>query len=83
MDQDYVEVDPNDYARRVDITRKAIDQYSQVLASAKSEKLRKKAKSRIEEAKVIIEAIEAEKEAAAAEAEAAATEAAEAEATAQ
>ena len=75
LDQDYVEVDPNDYGRRVDMTRKAIDQYNQVLASAKSKKLRKKAKSRIEEAKVIIEAIEAEKEAAAAEAEATAAEA--------
>ena len=75
LDQDYVEVDPNNYSQRLEITRKAIEQYNQVLASAKDEKLRKKAKSRIEEANVIIEAIEAEKEAAAAEAEAAAQEA--------
>ena len=75
LDQDYVEIDPNDYTRRVEVTQKAIAQYQQVLNSARSEKLRKKAQLRIEEAKIIIEAVEAEKESAAAEAEAAAQEA--------
>lgn len=74
LDQDYVEIDMSNYAQRVNMTQKAIQQYTEVLNQAKEEKLRKKAQQRIEEAKVIIEAIEAEKEAAAAEKEAAAQE---------
>jgi tetratricopeptide (TPR) repeat protein len=75
LDQDYVEVDPNDFDRRAQITHTAIDQYQRVINSTQSKTLRKKAQLRIEEAKVIIEAIDAEKESAAAEAEAAAQEA--------
>ena len=74
LDQDYVDIDPNDYDRRVQVAQTAIGQYQQVLNSAQSKKLRNKAQLRIEEAKIIIEAVEAEKEAAAAEAEAAAQE---------
>jgi tetratricopeptide (TPR) repeat protein len=75
LDQDYVEIDPNDFDRRAQITQTAIDQYQRVINSTQSKTLRKKAQLRIEEAKVIIEAIDAEKEAAAAEAEAAVQEA--------
>lgn len=67
LDQDYVEVDPSDYTRRIKITQQALQQYEKVLGMSQDEKLRKKVQDRIEEAKIILEAIEVEREAAAVE----------------
>ncbi len=71
LNQDYVEVDPNDFTKRLQMTQDAITKYQTVLNSAKNESLRKKVSLRIEEAKVILEVIQVEKESAAMETEAA------------
>ena len=63
LDQDYSDVPPNEFDKRITLTNEAINRFQEVLNSTSDERLRKKVSQRIEEAKVVIEVIKAEKEA--------------------